>query len=451
MDEKKLIGAVETILFAIGRGVSVEYIKSLLEKTYNESISQKEIIEALKKIKEFYNGSFGLKVYESNELWFLSSKEEFVNVIANLTDEVDLTKSVLETLAVIAWKAPVLQSEIIELRNVKAYEHIEILEKRGFIKCEKLGNTKLIKLTDKFFDYFDLEGSENLKELFSQRLKEFEEKIKQKKDKNKKNKLEINFNENENKDERIINDSKNEPEKSDHNKNEKDNNEQKNKDMIKEEEELRKEKNSSKNENNPKLKSIDSTNKLDKNKEKISLLNNLAENLLNKSNKDIQNSKEEGDNKNNFKKENSSNDFKTNEKNDDKKSDNEENSSLASNTRSQDDSKLTLSSLDYENLDDLKDNEENKKNNEEEKKEDNKRNNIKKNTNPLLELKKKKIKERNPEIDEGLLKENEKKFQEIINKFQEENKKDKIMKELLEDVKELYLNNNEKNNNEKEE
>lgn len=202
MDEKKLIGAIETILFAIGRGVSVEYIKNLIEKTYNEKVTDKEIIEGLKKIKEFYNGSYGLKVYENNELWFLSSREEFVNVISNLTDEVDLTKSVLETLAVIAWKAPVLQSEIIELRNVKAYEHIEILEKRGFIKCEKFGNTKLIKLTDKFFDYFDLEGSTNLKELFSQKLKEFEEKIKQKKEKVKKNEAE-NVNPTINKDESL--------------------------------------------------------------------------------------------------------------------------------------------------------------------------------------------------------------------------------------------------------
>jgi hypothetical protein len=62
----------------------------------------------------------------------------------------------METLAVIAWKYPILQSEVIKIRHNKAYEHMKQLKEMGFVVKEKSGRTFKIKLTDKFFNYFDL-------------------------------------------------------------------------------------------------------------------------------------------------------------------------------------------------------------------------------------------------------------------------------------------------------
>ncbi|MEM2115904.1 MAG: SMC-Scp complex subunit ScpB [Candidatus Woesearchaeota archaeon] len=189
MNSDKLIGSVETILFALGRGVTIDQIKTILEKTHKEKVEENEIRNALEILRKFYDQSKGLKLYNNNNVWFLSARDEFTEIIANLTDEVDLTKSVLETLALIAWKAPVLQSEIIEIRNVKGYEHIKILEERGFIKTEKFGNTRLIKLTDKFFDYFDLNPNIDIREMFKMRLRDFEEKLKEKRKQKKDNEI----------------------------------------------------------------------------------------------------------------------------------------------------------------------------------------------------------------------------------------------------------------------
>ena len=72
----------------------------------------------------------------------------------------------METLAVIAWKVPVLQSDIISIRTNKAYDHLVELEKSGFISRSKSGRTKLIKLTDRFFNYFDVKNAEAMKEKF---------------------------------------------------------------------------------------------------------------------------------------------------------------------------------------------------------------------------------------------------------------------------------------------
>ena len=93
----------------------------------------------------------------------------------------------LETLAVIAFKYPILQSDLIKLRTNKSYDHLVELEKSGYISRQKHGRTNLIKLTEKFFKYFDL-TEEKLKEQFrdfdsiAKAIKEKEEEVEQIKD-----------------------------------------------------------------------------------------------------------------------------------------------------------------------------------------------------------------------------------------------------------------------------
>ncbi len=175
-------GAIEAILFTLGRSVSIDEIKQILENN-NITAKNNAIIKALNDLKSQYETHEGIKIYETNNAWMMSVKDPYTSIIKSLTYEQDLTKSVLETLAIIAWKAPVLQSEVIRLRNTKAYDHINILEQRGFITKEKFGNSYILKLTDKFFDYFDIDSSVDLRKLFKQRLAEFETELKKRNEK----------------------------------------------------------------------------------------------------------------------------------------------------------------------------------------------------------------------------------------------------------------------------
>ena len=98
--------------------------------------------------------------------WKLTVREQYTPVVRKIIAETELTRTMMETLAVIAWKAPVLQSDIIKLRTNKDYEHLSELETSGFISREKKGRTKLLKLTERFFNYFDLKNSDEVKEKF---------------------------------------------------------------------------------------------------------------------------------------------------------------------------------------------------------------------------------------------------------------------------------------------
>ena len=106
-----------------------------------------------------------LVVINEENLWKLTTKEEFGNIVRKIVSETELTKSQVETLAVIAFKYPIKQSDLIKIRTNKAYDHLMELEKSGFITRQRYGRSRLIKLTDKFFEYFDL-PREKLKERF---------------------------------------------------------------------------------------------------------------------------------------------------------------------------------------------------------------------------------------------------------------------------------------------
>lgn len=151
---------VEAVLFAVGKEITEERIAHLC------SIEQKEVNKILQSLENNYkemNLSFHLIKKENG--WKLTVKDEYVPLVSSIVTSTELEKPLMETLAVIAWKYPVVQSEIVKLRNASAYEHMKQLEEQGFIVKEKFGRTFRVKLTKKFFEYFDL-PSEEAKQAF---------------------------------------------------------------------------------------------------------------------------------------------------------------------------------------------------------------------------------------------------------------------------------------------
>ena len=143
---------VEAVLFTIGKRVSLEEIKKLSGVTELKIL--KQYLEELKQTYE--NNDSSLRLIEDDDFWKMSVKEEYGDVIDKIVTETELSKSVMETLAVIAWKHPALQSEVIHVRTNKAYDDIKELEEQGFISRTRYGRTRKINLTEKFFNYFDL-------------------------------------------------------------------------------------------------------------------------------------------------------------------------------------------------------------------------------------------------------------------------------------------------------
>ena len=158
---KELKKKIEAILFSVGKYISLEEIAGLCKK------EQQQVKEALLELTVDYENdeNTSLVILNDGDMWKMTIREEFGGMVRKIVSETELTKSQLETLAVIAFKYPIKQSDLIRIRTNKAYDHLSELEKTGFITRQKYGRSKLIRLTDKFFEYFDL-PKEKLKDKF---------------------------------------------------------------------------------------------------------------------------------------------------------------------------------------------------------------------------------------------------------------------------------------------
>ncbi len=176
-DELELPNRIEALLFASGSPISNENIKKMVGAKSDE-----EIEKAIQKISTRYeNMNSSLMITRLSNGYKINVKERYANFAKKVISETELPKSLIETLAVIAWQTPVLQSEVTKVRTNKAYEDIDQLLEMGFVTKEKFGRSFILKVTKKFYDYFDVEGgSEEVRKLFGKLRRVAEEKDRQK-------------------------------------------------------------------------------------------------------------------------------------------------------------------------------------------------------------------------------------------------------------------------------
>jgi len=158
---------VEAILFTTGRYVDINELSELTGIASKGSL--KEAISSL--INDYHDRDGSLEIHEEGEKFKLNIKKGYLYLTTKLLEQTEFDKPTQETLALVAYKNPCLQSDVIKIRGNGAYDHIKKLKEMEFVTSEKSGRTRILKLMPKFFDYFDVVGDE-LKQKF-----ENEEKI----------------------------------------------------------------------------------------------------------------------------------------------------------------------------------------------------------------------------------------------------------------------------------
>lgn len=142
---------IEAILFTVGRPLDTQQIAEMLNLG-----SVGMIKNALTELKQEYKEkNSALEIIEDNNKFRMNIKGEHMHLVKDLMPVTELDKSTLETLAVIAWKHPVLQSDVVKIRGNKTYEHMKILVENDFVTTTPTGLSKTIKLSPKFYQYFD--------------------------------------------------------------------------------------------------------------------------------------------------------------------------------------------------------------------------------------------------------------------------------------------------------
>lgn len=161
MDDE-LKGTLEAILFSAARKVELSELAKLCRR------QEQDVLNVLIEWKSNLDSKPGsIALVQDGTGWKLTVHDRYNPVVKKVVSKTELPKSILETLAVVAYKAPVLQSAVIKVRTNKGYEHLNFLEESAFITREKKGRTKLIRLAPKFFDYFSIDPAQLKKKFHS--------------------------------------------------------------------------------------------------------------------------------------------------------------------------------------------------------------------------------------------------------------------------------------------
>lgn len=154
MDHKKLI---EAALFISQKPLDLH---DLAKITGLSSLGfVKESVESLQKD---YEGK-GVEIVQIGEGWQMQVPPDLLPAVASLTPYHDLPEGPKRSLALVLYKEPVKQSEIIHIQGNKAYAYLKALRKMGLIKGEKEGHTRILTVTKELESYFG-QPKERIKE-----------------------------------------------------------------------------------------------------------------------------------------------------------------------------------------------------------------------------------------------------------------------------------------------
>ena len=149
----KNLAIIEAGLYVAGRPLDLSVLGSLIKSR------SKHKIQNLARIlmQDYAERNTALEILElEDDRFVLQLKAEYSPKVRKLALRPLLSKGPLRTLAYIAYKQPVLQIRVIEVRGGHAYNHLKQLEELGLVSREKSGRNKIIKTTEFFADYFGL-------------------------------------------------------------------------------------------------------------------------------------------------------------------------------------------------------------------------------------------------------------------------------------------------------
>lgn len=161
--KNNLPNVIESVLFLAGDEISLNYLAEKLGQ------SKKDVQEAVKALQEKYCGGCGINLLHFNGKVQLASNPLYVDEVSavlNPIREKELTKAMLETLSIIAYKQPVTRLEVEDVRGVDCNYALQTLLRLNMItvvgRKDAVGKPLLFATTDEFLKRFNLSDIKQL-------------------------------------------------------------------------------------------------------------------------------------------------------------------------------------------------------------------------------------------------------------------------------------------------
>lgn len=158
-----LANIIESILFVSGKAVAVSDISEKL------GISNKEVTRLAKTLQEKYDDASGINLLMFNNKLQFCSNPKYAEDVANVLNPIkerELSRSMLEVAAIVAYKQPVTRLDLEEIRGCNSEYAIQVLLKLKVITVvghkDAIGKPALFGTTDNFLKRFQISSLDEL-------------------------------------------------------------------------------------------------------------------------------------------------------------------------------------------------------------------------------------------------------------------------------------------------
>ncbi|MBM5792052.1 MAG: SMC-Scp complex subunit ScpB, partial [Cyanobacteria bacterium M_surface_10_m1_298] len=137
---------IEAILYLKGRALSLGELAEI------SGVSRDQVeVGLITLMADYAHRDTALEIRQEGQRYSLQLREGLGDLVQNLLP-VDLSTAALRTLATIAIKKRILQSDLVDLRGSGAYDHIKELLAQNFIerKRQSEGRSYWLSLSEKF-------------------------------------------------------------------------------------------------------------------------------------------------------------------------------------------------------------------------------------------------------------------------------------------------------------
>ncbi len=168
------LALVEAALYVAGRPLNLNDLCAVLGSRSKKKA--KHFVTLL--MQEYAARNTALEILElKDERYVLQLKADFTPLVKKFVNKPLLSSGPLKTLSYIAYRQPISQKRVIEVRGQHAYGHVKLLKEMGLIAAERSGRSMSLRTTDYFADYFGLTQDtvtmkKDLKRIFGEALKE---------------------------------------------------------------------------------------------------------------------------------------------------------------------------------------------------------------------------------------------------------------------------------------
>ncbi len=163
-EQKRLSGAIEAILFAMGDSVELKKLAQAIEQ--DEDTTKALIRQMMERYQKEDRGICIMELESSYQMCTKKELYEYLVRIAKQPKKQVLTDVLLETLSIIAYKQPITKLEIEKIRGVKSDHAVSKLVEYDLVeevgRLDAPGKPLLFGTTEEFLRRFSVHSLEEL-------------------------------------------------------------------------------------------------------------------------------------------------------------------------------------------------------------------------------------------------------------------------------------------------